>query len=257
MSITRNISLAEIQANPYQPRIQFTEDSLVELAQSIKENGVIQPVIVRKASHGYELIAGERRCKAARLAGLKDVPCLVIDANDDKAARLALIENIQREDLDPLEEAQAYKDLLNLEKCTQSELAYKVCKKQSTIANKIRLLGLSDEIKKALANGKIAERQARALLRIPTDKQEKVYETIIERGLDSRKTEEYIGELLEPREKEVKKEHLNKLYLKDVRIALNTINQAVDSLKNTNLEITKETKETEEGYQIIIDIKKL
>ncbi|MBQ5542665.1 MAG: ParB/RepB/Spo0J family partition protein, partial [Erysipelotrichales bacterium] len=123
MNIVRNISLSDIKANPYQPRTEFDEEKLKELAASIQKDGLIEPVILRKASKGYEIIAGERRCRASRLAGLSQVPAIVMNADASKSARLALIENIQREDLNAMEEAKAFAQLLRIEECTQEELA--------------------------------------------------------------------------------------------------------------------------------------
>lgn len=256
MDIVRNIRLSELQANPEQPREDFDEEKLAELAESIQRNGLIQPVVVRKADGKFQVVAGERRCRAAKIAGLSQVPCLVINADDEAAARLALIENIQREDLNPLEEAQAYARLLKMEGCTQEQLAKTIGRKQSTIANKLRLLDLGGEAREALAEGKITERQARALLSVPKEKEDEVYRRVREMGLDSAGTERYVQALKKERPKK-RPASRDKIFLKDARIALNTIRAAVQSIRKTNLKIEEEVEEGEDAYTVVIRIRKL
>ena len=146
MNIVRNINLKDITVNPYQPRTVFDQEKLNDLAKSLKEDGMIEPVVLRKVNGGYEIIAGERRCRAAELAGLQSVPAMIISADDSKSARLALIENIQREDLNAIEEAVAFSKLLEIEGCTQEELATRRGKSQSTSAKKMRLLHLNEDV---------------------------------------------------------------------------------------------------------------
>lgn len=165
-----------ILPNVYQPRKHFDEESLEELAQSINVHGVIQPLSVRKLGENkYELVAGERRLKAAKKAGLTEVPAIIIDISDKESAAIALLENLQREDLNFLEEAEAYYNLIKDHSYTQEKLAEVIGKKQSTIANKIRLLKLDDEIRKILLDNDLTERHARALLKLPTVDLQKKY----------------------------------------------------------------------------------
>ncbi len=162
----KEIELDDVLPNRFQPRIKFNQEALTELANSIKEHGVIQPIIVREIGNKYEIIAGERRYKASVLAGKITIPAVVHNVDDAKSSEIALIENIQRQDLSPIEEAASYRKILELGSLTQQQLAEKVDKNQSTIANKLRLLNLSDEVQEALLNGKISERHARSLLKL-------------------------------------------------------------------------------------------
>ena len=160
----KNIDINKIQANVNQPRTVFNETKIDELAASIKENGLIQPIVVRKNNGVYQIIAGERRYRACRLLNMKQVPCIIEDYTDKQTQTLAIIENIQREDLSPLEEAKAYQALIKEYDYNQTELAEIVGKKQSTIANKLRLLKLSDDVQFSLNQKQITERNARAML---------------------------------------------------------------------------------------------
>ena len=158
--------LDDIIPNRFQPREIFDEKALKELAISIKEHGVIQPIVVRPVGDRYEIIAGERRYKATTLAGLQTIPAIVTDLNDKDSAEVALIENVQRQDLTPIEEAISYKKILDMGYLTQDNLAEKLGKNQSTVANKLRLLNLDEEVQEALLNEKISERHARSLLKL-------------------------------------------------------------------------------------------
>ena len=194
-----NIPIEEILPNPYQPRKSFNKASLEELSDSIKSYGVLQPINVRKVGdNSYELVAGERRLRAARIAGLHEIPALVIEIVEQDSAIIALIENLQREDLNFLDEAEGYFNLINDHGLTQEELAKKVGKNQSTIANKLRLLRLPEDIKASILENKLTERHARALLRIPGEKtQQKVLKNIINKSLNVKKTEELIDKLID------------------------------------------------------------
>lgn len=161
-----DISIEDIMPNRFQPREMFDETALQELADSIKEHGVIQPIIVRKVGDKYEIIAGERRYRASKLANQKTVPAIVKDMDDKEAAKVALLENLQRQDLTAIEEAKTYQTILKLDNMTQEELAINLGKSQSTIANKLRLLQLDEEVQTALLNNKISERHARSLLEV-------------------------------------------------------------------------------------------
>lgn len=191
------LDLNDILPNRFQPRIKFHEDSITELAESIKEHGVIQPIVVRPLGDRYEIIAGERRYKASVLAGKETIPAIVTELNDKDSAEVALIENVQRQDLTPIEEAISYNKILDMGYLTQEELAFKLGKTQSTIANKLRLLKLDDEVQEALLESKISERHARSLLKL-TDKskQKQMLAKIINERLTVRKTDEEISKMM-------------------------------------------------------------
>lgn len=190
------INLDDILPNRFQPRIKFHEKNINELAESIREHGVIQPIVVRKISDKYEIIAGERRFKASVLANKKTIPALVVNLNDQDAAEVALIENVQRQDLTPIEEAVSYKKILNMG-MTQEQLATKLGKTQSTVANKLRLLNLDEAVQEALLEHKISERHARSLLKLPTNKdQVNILHKIVEERLTVRKTDQAIKEYM-------------------------------------------------------------
>ena len=191
------LNLDDILPNRFQPRIKFNESAILELAESIKEHGVIQPIVVRKISDKYEIIAGERRYKASVLAGKTTIPAIITDLDDKNSAEIALIENVQRQDLTPIEEAISYKKILDMGYLNQSELADKLGKTQSTIANKLRLLNLAEEVQEALLDHQISERHARSLLKLDEEKQSKMLERIITERLTVRKTDEEIKKLLE------------------------------------------------------------
>ena len=191
------VRLSDIIPNRFQPRLTFDEEALNELANSIKEHGIIQPLILRDLGRKYEIIAGERRYKAATLAGLTEVPAIVGSMDDQTSAELALIENIQRKDLSAIEEAKSYKKILDMGNFTQDELAKRMGKSQSTIANKMRLLALTNEVQVALMNNLISERHARCLLQIKDeDKQKEVLNKIITERMNVRDTDEYIKNML-------------------------------------------------------------
>lgn len=191
------LPLDDVLPNRFQPRIKFNEDAITELSESIKEHGVIQPIVVRPIGDRYEIIAGERRFKASTLAGLKTIPAIVINLNDKDSAEVALIENVQRQDLTPIEEAISYKKILDMGYLKQEDLAEKIGKSQSSIANKLRLLNLDEEVQESLLNGKISERHARSLLKLDNkDEQVKLLNKIITERLTVRKTDEEINKML-------------------------------------------------------------
>lgn len=209
-----NIPIDEIAPNPYQPRKEFNGSSLSDLAASIREYGVLQPINVRKiGERGYELVSGERRLRATKIAGESHIPAVIIEVVEQDSAVIALIENLQREDLNFLEEAEGYYNLISDHGMTQEELARKVGKKQSTIANKLRLLKLNDSIKKTILENDLTERHARALLKLPDDALlEKALHNIIKKSLNVKKSEELIEKMLdevaavteEPKKKRIK-----------------------------------------------------
>lgn len=204
------IPIDDILPNRFQPRIKFHEKNINELADSIREHGVIQPIVVRKISDKYEIIAGERRYKASTLANKTTIPALIVNLNDQDAAEVALIENVQRQDLTPIEEAVSYKKILDMG-MTQEQLASKLGKTQSTVANKLRLLNLDEEVQEALLDQKISERHARSLLKLPTNQDQVVIlHRIITERLTVRKTDQVIKEYME-QPKEEKPEEIEVL----------------------------------------------
>ncbi len=184
------VNLDEIRSNPYQPRKTFNEDSLNELADSIKEYGIVQPVILKKSIKGYELIAGERRCKAAKIAGLKQVPAIIKDFTDEEMMEIALLENIQREDLNPIDEAKSIDSILKLRGMTQEEFAKKFGKSRSYITNLLGILRLPDSVKKLVENGSLSMSHARVLSKIEDEEKILVLaERIIKENLNVREVE--------------------------------------------------------------------
>ncbi len=250
-----------IRPNPYQPRRKFDQSSMDELCQSIQQYGVIQPINVRKISNThYELVAGERRLRAIAMAGQKEIPAIIVDIGEDDSAILALIENLQREDLGYMEEAEGYRNLIKEHGLTQEELAQKIGKSQSTIANKIRLLRLSPMVKKMLADNNLTERHARALLKIEDEQlQLKVLQKVCDRGLNVRKTEELVQRALDKYCNNVKsdenKGHVTKS-IKDIRIFVNTIRQAIDTMKKSGVNARAAQIDRGEYLEFIVRIPK-
>lgn len=250
-----------VRPNPYQPRKQFSKAALEELCESIKQYGVIQPINVRRiSSSNYELVAGERRLKAAQMAGLKEIPAIIINVNDNDSAVLALIENLQREDLSYMEEADGYNNLINDHGFTQEELAQKIGKSQSTIANKIRLLKLPPMVKKILSDNHLTERHARALLKLHDEQlQLKVLKHVCEKGLNVKRTEELVERAIErfsKQEKESVPERKFTKAIKDIRIFVNTIRQAIDLMKRSGVNAKAAQIDRGEYVEFIIRIPK-
>jgi ParB family chromosome partitioning protein len=194
------IPLARIRENPRQPRLRMADDALETLAASIREHGVIQPILVTETIDGYQLVAGERRVRAARMAGLERIPAVIRQLADQQQLELALVENLQREDLDPIESARAYRQLMDEFAFSQEDLAARVGRARSTVANTLRLLDLHDAIQEAVASGSISEGHARALGGLPAEAQPRVLPTVVGDGLNVRQTEELVRRLREPRE---------------------------------------------------------
>ena len=193
------IPLARIRENPRQPRLRMDDDALTGLAESVRQHGVIQPVLVTETIDGYQLVAGERRVRAARLAGLDRIPAIVRQLADRDQLELALVENLQREDLDPIEAARAYRQLMDDFDFTQEELATRVGRARSTVANTLRLLELNSSVQDALVSGTITEGHARAIGGLPTETQAHVVSAVIDDDLSVRQTEELVRRLREPR----------------------------------------------------------
>ena len=254
------VNVASIHPNPYQPRATFDEESIAELAQSIQQVGLLQPLLVRKVDDGYELVAGERRLRAVTSLGMEKVACIVQqDIEDESSAMMALIENLQREDLHYLEEAQCYQKLLETYGLTQEELANRLGKSQSSIANKLRLLKLSDEVKAAMTEKRLSERHARALLKLTDDKQRlDAVEKIAEKGLSVKETEQMVEKTLNKAydEKQDGAKPRPKLMriVRDYRLFMNTINQAVNQLRESGMTVEVEQSDRADGVDIKISV---
>ena len=247
------LPVCDISPNPNQPRRVFSPAELDELALSIREVGILQPLTVRRRERGWELIAGERRLRAAALAGLERVPCLAVEADDDRSTLLALVENVQRQDLDFWEEALALDKLIGVCRLSQSEAAKKLGKSQSALANKLRLLKLPEDVLRALRDGGCTERHARALLSLPDgDAQRKAAGHILAAGLNVAQTEEYIQSLLSPKTKT-----RSPIYrIKDVRLFLNTITKGLSIMNAAGIHAKCGREETESEILLTIHIPK-
>ena len=241
-----------IYPNPNQPRRSFDQEELVNLAISIRMNGILQPITVRETQNGYEVVSGERRLRASRLAGMLSVPCIVIDVNSFKSAVYALIENLQRQNLGYFEEAVAIERLMKDFGLSQEETAKQLGKAPSTVSNKLRLLSLQSEARNLLCEHGLSERHARALLRFPEDKILPVLNKIIERKLNVTQTDAYIEEILS----EKQGNRITKTMFSDVKIFLKTINHAVETMKKAGIKADIKKEEQEESYVYHIKIPK-
>ena len=251
-----SINVNMIVPNIYQPRKYFNNNSLQELADSIKHNGILQPLSVRQMGERYELVAGERRWRAAKSIGLDTVPCTILDITDKQAAELALLENLQREDLNFIEEAEAYHNLISEHGFTQEQLAIRMGKKQSTIANKLRLLKLSDSVRLLLLNNNLTERHARALLPLLDEElQIKTVEKVIKNNLTVKETEALVNkELLRLKGEEInsgKKNNLKGVF--SSKIYINSIKQVFDKF---NIPADYKSKDCGDFVQITVTIPK-
>ena len=250
------IPIENIVPNPYQPRKVFSQSALEELSNSIRVYGILQPITVRVKDGKYELIAGERRFRAAKLANLTVIPAIINNMSDEYSAVLALLENLQREDLNFIEEAMGYENLIKEHCFTQQQLAQKLGKNQSTIANKIRILRLPTDIKIKLVENGLTERHARALLKLPDEEMmREVLDKVIKSDLNVKKTEKLIADLLEdikqPKDGEDKKQTVKGIM--GMRMYLNTIKQAYEAITNTGLEA--KYKEVDKGDHIEVVVK--
>lgn len=246
---TKVVPIEKIVPNRYQPRSIFNDEKIMELAHSIKENGLIQPILVREMDDHFEIIAGERRYRAMISIGFTDVPVIVSTANDEKSATLALIENIQREDLSVVEEAIALKEILSTQKITQKELALQIGKSQSAVANKIRLLDLPENVLTALSSKAITERHARAMIGIEAGKTDDVLDEIIKKKLNVKQTESLI-------DKPKKRKVLTKGYSQNIQIGINTIKEAISMIEKLGMNVSQDLEETEDEVILTIKFKK-
>lgn len=242
-----------IRPNPSQPRRYFDEDALRELSESIRRYGILQPLTVRRGENGYELIAGERRLRAARLAGLTEVPCLIARSSEEESALLALIENLQRRDLHYFEEAAAVAKLIAAYGLSQEQAAEKLGRSQSAVANKLRLLRLSPACAELLRANGLSERHARALLRL-TDEEDRlrVLRVMLERRYTVEQSESYIEQLL--REKQKMPPRQPAYIVKDVRIFLNTIRHSVGVMQRAGVAAEMQREDTDEEIRLSIRI---
>ena len=245
----------DIYPNPNQPRKRFDFDELEGLAQSIRHNGIIQPIVVRINEQGkYELISGERRLRASRLVGLTRLPCILMDANNEKSSLFALLENIQRCDLEFFEEACAIEKLITDYGMTREDICKKLGKAPTTISNKLRLLRIPEEIRHRITHENLTERHARALLRLTSFSQmERAISIIAEKRLTVAESEKLVSQILV--NDSGKKQPPVKLF-KDVRIFVNTLNHAVDTMRRAGIEADSAKSETDEYIEYIVRIPK-
>ncbi len=246
----------DIQPNPIQPRKLFDESSITELSRSIENYGILNPLTVRYRCGRYELVAGERRLRAAKQAGLTEVPCIMLDVTMEDAGLLALIENLQRKDLDFIEEATGISRLIRMFGMSQEEAARRIGRSQSAVANKLRLLKLPPDVLEKLRSNELTERHGRALLRIPEpEEQRKALEYIIAHSLTVAATDEYIDALLSDPQPE-KPEAKRTFILKDVRVFLNSITRSLDLMKQGGIDAGMKREETEDSLILTISIPK-
>lgn len=254
-----DLPMDKIFPNQFQPRTVFNEDKIAELAQTIEEHGIIQPIVVRKMDPDYyEIIAGERRFRAALSLEMETIPAVVQEMDDEEVAAIALIENLQREQLTPIEEAKAYRNLLDIQDVTQELLATRLGKSQSAIANKLRLLKLPEEIQAAVLDKQISERHARSLLVLETEEQQlEILKEVLTNHWNVKQTETRIQELITKKETKPKKtKPKHQSISRDIRIALNTIKQSVTMVKDNGMELDVEEEESDDFYRITIQIPK-
>ena len=250
------INVDKIIPNTNQPRKYFNEEALEELSQSIKKHGIIQPLTIRKCGESFELVAGERRLRAAKLATLETVPCIIVDMSDIESAQVAILENLQRENLSFIEEAEAYYNLINDHNFTQEQIANQMGKKQSTIANKLRLLKLSSKVREVCLENKLTERHARALLSLPDEKMQlKVIKNVVKNKLNVKQTEELINkELLKLSGKQLNgKDKKNIKAVFPAKLYVNTIKQVFDKF---NIPAKYACEDKDEFIQITVNIPK-
>ena len=250
------IPLGRIRPNPQQPRHSFDEEGLAELAASIHSCGILQPLTVRRAGEGYELVAGERRLRAARIAGLREVPCLVAQVGEEDSALLALMENLQRRDLDCWEEAQAIARLISRYGLSQEEAARRLGRAQPTVANKLRLLRLPEDVRALLRENGLTERHARALLRLQDPEvQRRAAGDIVRRGMNVAQAEAYVEKLLQSAQ--VTPPRGRSTYIiKDVRLFLNSVDRGLHLMRQAGVDAGWDRQDTDREILLTIRIPK-
>ena len=256
--IVKEIPVEKIIPNPYQPRKVFSINALEELSKSIKEYGVLQPITVREKGSNYELIAGERRLRAAKLAQLESIPVIINNMTDESSAVLALLENLQREDLNFIEESLAYENLIKEHNFTQQQLAEKLGKNQSTIANKLRILKLPQRVKEYLIENGLTERHARALLKLPNEElMMEIVEKVVKLELTVKKTEKLINDTIESLKAEEEPERKQNIKCSmGIKIYLNTLKQAYDAILNTGIEAKYNEIDKGDYMEVVVKIPK-
>lgn len=243
----------EIAPNPFQPRQVFDGEGIEALSDSVRRYGILNPLSVRRRANGYELVAGERRLRAAVRAGLEEVPCIVLDVDGAESGMLALVENLQRRDLDYIEQAQGIERLIETFGLSQEECARRLGISQSALANKLRLLRLPADILDTLRAGGLSERHGRALLRLPEDSlRREALAHIIARGLTVAASEAYIEGLVTAKPPEPR----TRFVLKDVRVFLNSLRHSVDVMRRGGVDVTLEHRQEEEDMLVTIRIRK-
>ncbi|MBS5433957.1 MAG: ParB/RepB/Spo0J family partition protein [Firmicutes bacterium] len=256
------LRIDDIAPSPVQPRRRFDDEALLELSESIRNYGILNPLTVRLRNGRYELVAGERRLRAAKLAGLREVPCILLDVNMEDASLIALVENLQRRDLDFLEEAAGISQLIRMFGMSQEEAARRIGKSQSAVANKLRLLKLPQDVLDGLRENGLTERHGRALLRLTgpgTQREALAY--IVDNGLTVAATDAYIDALLsepapEPEPVPEKPEPRRTFVLKDVRVFLNTLSRSIDLMKQGGIDAGLQRRETDDSLILTISIPK-
>lgn len=247
------IDADRIAPNKNQPRAEFPMEELESLSRSIRENGMIQPLTVRKTGDYYELIAGERRLRAAKMAKMKQVPCILMDIDDKSSAVFALIENLQRQQLNFIEEAKAIKSLSLYHKMTQEEIASSLGKTQSAVSNLLRTLKLSPEVQVGLVENGLTQRHARALLSLEPQQQKKALSIIVEKHLNVEQTEKLVQEISK---EETKHKRNRKIFFKDVKIFIKTIDHAVETMQSAGIAASCKRTEDDENYTFTVTVPK-
>lgn len=249
------LPIRQIRPNPSQPRKIFEPEALRELADSIARYGILQPLTVRRVAGAYELVAGERRLRAARLAGCTEVPCILLTASDEESGMVALVENLQRRDLDYIEEAEGLSRLMRLYGLSQEQAAARVGKSQGAVANKLRLLRHSPAVLEQLRQHCLSERHARALLKLETEQERlEVIEVIVKQQLNVAKTEAYIDAYLQKQQQP--KRGMRKLILRDVRLFLNSVNHSLELVRGAGIDARAQQEETEQEIVLTIRLPK-
>lgn len=257
----QDIELSKITPNKFQPRRQFSEESIKELAQTLDKEGLLQPIVVRENEYGYEIIAGERRFRAAQSLGWEKIPAIVNNMNDDQAASLALIENLQRENLNPIDEAKAYKNLMKLNNLTQTQLAKNMGKSQSYVANKLRLLKLTPKVQSYLASGEISARHGRVLVGLSERDQSRMVDEILDNNLNVKETEEIAKDVdgyfkKKDQVKSEKRTRVARRMPKDLKVQINTIKQAVKLAEDSGIKVRVQENNDPDDYRITIELKR-
>ena len=251
------LPVGQIHPNPSQPRKIFDADGLQELAGSIRTYGILQPLTVRRRNGEYELVAGERRLRAAKIAGMTEVPCILLTVDEEQSGMVALVENLQRRDLYYIEEAQGLARLMRQYGLNQEQAAARVGKSQSAVANKLRLLRHSPAVLSALRENGLSERHARALLRLPTEEERlAALAVVIRQQMNVAKTEEYIDSLLARKRQPEPKKGIRKLIVRDVRLFINSVNHNLDLIRGAGIRAEASQEETESEIVLTIRLPK-